>query len=49
MSIDRGQAVPFYFENYADVRTGRPVDRGMPKGGFSRGRHVGDIVRRVDQ
>jgi hypothetical protein len=48
-SIERGQGIPFYFEDYVNVRTGARVDRGMPEGGIRRGRHVGDIVRRAGQ
>jgi hypothetical protein len=49
VSIDRGQGIPFHFEDYVDVRTGVRVERGMPEGGIRRGRHVGDIVRRAGQ
>lgn len=44
-SIERGQAIPFYFGDYVDLRTGATIDRGMPEGGVHRGRYIGDIVR----
>jgi murein DD-endopeptidase MepM/ murein hydrolase activator NlpD len=47
--IARGQGIPFYFADYADERSGRIVDRGMPQGGVRRGQYVGDLVRHTGQ
>ena len=46
-SFNAGQAIPFYFADYINVRTGVRVAHGMPEGGVRRGRYVGDVVRRA--
>lgn len=42
---DQGEAVPFYFSRYAVVGRDEIVSRGMPHGGVTRGRFVGEIVQ----
>lgn len=43
------QGIPFYFQHYVDLKTGERVERGMPQGGVTRGRYVGDIVQQVSE
>ncbi|MCE9527133.1 MAG: M23 family metallopeptidase [Planctomycetales bacterium] len=42
---DLGEGIPLYFHSYQSA--GRFVDRGLPRGGFTRGQLVGEIVEHV--
>lgn len=44
-----GQGIPMHFREYVQLRSGTPVERGMPEGGVDRGRYVGDIIAAAPQ